>query len=190
MMSFDAIAVKPSISAWSLRQAAKAINGSKKSVRLMKAKPYCHGHGMVVVVVLLHLEPKLSRLSTRPYRCPSWPQLSSIPSWISGNEFCLFDVSHGSCHGMPYAKAIPAALAGPITLVIGSILGGLLTTQIAGDPAMLAGIMGFGTSALLFMVAEEILLEAHEDGEHVWWVDVQLYTGFYWGFMSTKFVPA
>jgi len=95
-----------------------------------------------------------------------------------------------ACHGMPYAKAIPAALAGPITLVIGSILGGLLTTQIAGDPATLAGIMGFGTSALLFMVAEELLLEAHEDGEHVWWVDVQLYTGFYWGFMSTKFLPA
>merc|ERR1712238_96096 len=67
-----------------------------------------------------------------------------------------------ACHGMPYAKAIPAVLA---------------------------GIMGFGTSALLFMVAEELLLEAHEDGEHVWWVDVQLYTGFYWGFMSTKFFP-
>jgi len=94
-----------------------------------------------------------------------------------------------ACHGMPYSKAIPAALAGPITLVIGAVLGGLLTTQIAGDPAMLAGIMGFGTSALLFMVAEELLLEAHEDGEHVWWVDVQLYTGFYWGFMSTKFLP-
>jgi len=94
-----------------------------------------------------------------------------------------------ACHGMPYSKAIPAALAGPITLVIGAMLGGLLTTQIAGDPAMLAGIMGFGTSALLFMVAEELLLEAHEDGEHVWWVDVQLYTGFYWGFMSTKFLP-
>ena len=46
--------------------------------------------------------------------------------------------------------------------------GGLLTTQIASDPAMLAGIMGFGTSALLLMVAEELLLETHEDDEHVW----------------------
>mmetsp|Transcript_11449 Transcript_11449/g.11162 ORF Transcript_11449/g.11162 Transcript_11449/m.11162 type:complete len:132 (-) Transcript_11449:483-878(-) len=111
MMSFDAIAVKPSISAWSLRQAAKAINGSKKSVRLMKAKPYCHGHGMVVVVVLLHLEPKLSRLSTRPYRCPSWPQLSSIPSWISGNEFCLFDVSNGLSRDA-VCKSHPGRLGG------------------------------------------------------------------------------
>lgn len=95
-----------------------------------------------------------------------------------------------ACHGMPYSKAIPAALAGPITLVLGALVGGLVTTQIEGNPAMLAGIMGFGTSALLFMVAEELLLEAHEDGDdHVWWVDMQLYTGFYWGFMSTKFLP-
>lgn len=94
-----------------------------------------------------------------------------------------------ACHGMPYTKAIPAALAGPIALMLGAVLGGLLTTLVEGDPALLAGLMGFGTSALLYMVAEELLLEAHEDGEHVWWVDVQLYTGFYWGFMSTKFLP-
>jgi len=57
------------------------------------------------------------------------------------------------------------------------------------DLIMFADIKGFGTSALLFMVAEELLLEAPEDGEHIWWVNVQLYTGFYWGFMSTKFLP-
>jgi len=96
-----------------------------------------------------------------------------------------------ACHGMPYSKSIPAAPAGPIVLVVGAVVGGLVTTVVEGDPALMAGIMGFGTSALLFMVAEELLLEAHEDGgEHVWWVDVQLYTGFYWGFMSTKFLPA
>lgn len=41
------------------------------------------------------------------------------------------------------------------------------------------------------MVAEELLLEAHEKagGEHVWWVDLQLYVGFYWGIVSTKFLP-
>lgn len=94
-----------------------------------------------------------------------------------------------ACHGMPYSKSIPAALAGPIFLVVGAVIGGVVTTFVEGDPALMAGIMGFGTSALLFMVAEELLLEAHEDGEHVWWVDVQLYTGFYWGFMSTKFLP-
>ncbi|OEU12896.1 hypothetical protein FRACYDRAFT_244169 [Fragilariopsis cylindrus CCMP1102] len=94
-----------------------------------------------------------------------------------------------ACHGMPYSKSIPAALAGPLFLIMGSLLGDVLANQVADDPSMLAAIMGFGTSALLFMVAEELLLEAHEDGEHTWWVDVQLYTGFYWGFMATKFTP-
>jgi zinc transporter ZupT len=82
-----------------------------------------------------------------------------------------------ACHGMPYQKSIPAALAGPIVLIIGSLLGDILANQVVDNPSMMAGIIGFGTSALLFMVAEELLLEAHEDGEHIWWVDVQLYTG-------------
>jgi zinc transporter ZupT len=95
-----------------------------------------------------------------------------------------------ACHGMPYSKSIPAAIAGPLFLIIGALVGDTIADFVGGEPALLAAAMGFGTSALLFMVAEELLLEAHEDGgEHVWWVDVQLYTGFYWGFMSTKFIP-
>lgn len=95
-----------------------------------------------------------------------------------------------ACYGMPWQQSMPASLAGPLTLVLGTVLGNLLSIVVEGNPSLLAGIMGFGTSALLFMVAEELLLEAHEDGGHVWWVDVQLYTGFYWGFLSTKFLPA
>ena len=96
-----------------------------------------------------------------------------------------------ACHGMPYSKSIPAALTGPLVLLFGALVGGLVTGIIEDDPALMAGIMGFGTSALLFMVAEELLLKTHEDGAcHVWWVDLQLYTGFYWGFMSTKFLPS
>jgi hypothetical protein len=44
-------------------------------------------------------------------------------------------------------------------------------------------LLSFGTYALLYMVADELLLEAHDDDdddEHdVWWVDLQLYVGFY-----------
>jgi len=93
-----------------------------------------------------------------------------------------------ACHGMPYSQSIFAALAGPISLVGGTVIGSLVTLIINGHPSLFAGIMGFGVSALLFMVAEELLLEAHENGRHVWWVDIQLYTGFYFGFMSTKFL--
>jgi len=93
-----------------------------------------------------------------------------------------------ACHGMPYSQSIFAALAGPISLVGGTVIGSLVMLIINGHPSLFAGIMGFGVSALLFMVAEELLLEAHENGRHVWWVDIKLYTGFYFGFMSSQFL--
>lgn len=90
-------------------------------------------------------------------------------------------------HGMPLRRSIPAAIVGPVTLIVGASCGGLLSGALQAQPALFAGMMGFGTSALLFMVAEELLLEAHEDGgHHIWWVDLQLYVGFYASFMSTK----
>lgn len=34
-------------------------------------------------------------------------------------------------------------------------------------------------AALLYMVAEELLVSAHEEGEeHVWWIDLQVFVGF------------
>jgi hypothetical protein len=57
------------------------------------------------------------------------------------------------------------------------------------NSVLLIGLMSFGTSALLFMVAEELLLEAHEEGDHVWWVDLQLYVGFFASLIVGKFMP-
>jgi zinc transporter, ZIP family len=92
-------------------------------------------------------------------------------------------------HGMDASKSVPAALAGPIMIVIGATCGGLLSGALHSNPPLFAAMMGFGTSALLFMVAEELLLEAHEDGNaHIWWVDLQLYVGFYVSFMSSKLI--
>jgi hypothetical protein len=65
------------------------------------------------------------------------------------------------------------------TVVIAAGLGGALAQTLSHSPVTMVGMFSFGTSALLFMVAEELLLDAHEDGEHVWWVDLQLYTGFF-----------
>jgi zinc transporter ZupT len=74
-------------------------------------------------------------------------------------------------------------------LMAGAVLGGLLSGVLQHEPAVSAGLMGFGTSALLFMVAEELLLEAHEEGgDHIWWVDLQLYTGFYVRYVSGSIV--
>jgi zinc transporter ZupT len=82
-----------------------------------------------------------------------------------------------------------AASLAPAGIIAGSISGGGLAPLLANDPVLLAGVLGFGTSTILFMVAEELLLQAHEDGsEHVWWVDLQLYTGFFASVMIEKFI--
>jgi len=80
-------------------------------------------------------------------------------------------------HGM---KTITASLSGPVAILFGCFCGSMLADALSTNPIYTDFLLSFGTSALLFMVAEELLLEAHEDEhEHVWWVDLQLYTGFY-----------
>ena len=93
-------------------------------------------------------------------------------------------------HGRPLSESLPAAALGPSVLLFGAFAGGVLATSLADSPVLLAGLLGFGTSALLFMVAEELLLEAHEEGEHIWWSDLQLYTGFFASILADKFVLA
>lgn len=84
-----------------------------------------------------------------------------------------------SCPAASNIKLLGTTLA-PTSLLLGSVVGGGLAPAMAESPALLAGLLGFGTSATLFMVAEELLLQAHEDGaDHIWWVDAQLYLGFY-----------
>mmetsp|Transcript_28507 Transcript_28507/g.63417 ORF Transcript_28507/g.63417 Transcript_28507/m.63417 type:complete len:362 (+) Transcript_28507:38-1123(+) len=93
-------------------------------------------------------------------------------------------------HGHSAKKAIPAAFLGPLAIVGGAAIGGFMAYQLGHDPVLLVGMLSFGTSALLFMVAEELLLEAHEGGgEHLWWVDLQLYTGFFASVVAGKFAP-
>ena len=54
-------------------------------------------------------------------------------------------------------------------------------------------IISFGIAALLFLVTEELLLEAHEaqehsaHEEHIWWVDGMFFVGFYLSFLLEKF---
>lgn len=88
---------------------------------------------------------------------------------------------------VPQVVRAVAALVGPIGTITGSVLGGILAPSLS--PAGLACLLGFGTSTILFMVAEELLLGAHEEGEeHIWWVDFQLYTGFFASVMVEKLV--
>ncbi len=60
---------------------------------------------------------------------------------------------------------VPTALAA-VTLLGGAALGlGLLAHAPEG---LLAGVLAFGSAALLFLVTEELLVEAHRAGESTW----------------------
>ena len=72
-------------------------------------------------------------------------------------------------------------------VVLAAGLGGMMADTLSHSPIAFIGMISFGSSALLFMVAEELLLDAHESGEHVWWVDLQLYTGFFASIIAGKF---
>ena len=73
---------------------------------------------------------------------------------------------------------------------MGAAIGGMLASMLLDHHALFTGLLSFGASALLYMVAEELLLEAHEDDgdHHVWWVDLQLYVGFWASVMLGKVV--
>jgi ZIP family zinc transporter len=60
---------------------------------------------------------------------------------------------------------VPVGLA-LVTLVGGAILGS--TVLASASEAVLATVLAFGSAALLFLVTEELLVEAHEVGETPW----------------------
>ena len=91
--------------------------------------------------------------------------------------------------GHPSTLSVPAAFLGPAFIVTGACIGSLISSVLSHNRTSMIGMLSFGVSALLFMVAEELLLHAHENGRHVWWVDVQLYVGFFVSILLAKLLP-
>lgn len=61
----------------------------------------------------------------------------------------------------------------------------------APGTALNTGIVSFGVAAFLYLVTEELLIEAHETTEesgegHVWWVDAMFFFGFLLAFVLQK----
>jgi predicted MFS family arabinose efflux permease len=82
-----------------------------------------------------------------------------------------------------------SSLLNIFAVALGAMVGGVVADALSHNPVSLIGLMSFGTSVLLFMVAEELPLEAHKEGDHVWWVDLQLHVGFFASLMVGKFMP-
>lgn len=80
----------------------------------------------------------------------------------------------------------------PFLLVTGASLGGALATVTLDYPAVFVGFIAFSIVALLFLVTQELLIEAHEnsDGVEVWWINVWLFIGVLIVLMIEKVDPA
>ena len=80
----------------------------------------------------------------------------------------------------------------PLSLWLGGFIGATTAAAVARAPAMHVALISFGIAALLFLVTEELLLEAHEaqehsaHEEHIWWVDMFFFLGFLLSFLMDK----
>ena len=77
------------------------------------------------------------------------------------------------------SKKLFAVLLGPSVLVAGSVAGSVLASTLQSSITAHLGLLSFGAAALLYLVTEELLLEAHESTDgHVWYVDLCFFVGF------------
>ena len=90
------------------------------------------------------------------------------------------------------AVRLLAILLPPILLLLGGVCGGGIASLLASSPPLHTGLLAFGVAALLYLVTEELLLEAHaaQPEEHIWWVDAMFFTGFYLSLLLEKFSRA
>ena len=77
----------------------------------------------------------------------------------------------------------------PVVLIAGGMAGAAAASALEDNPAMHTGLISFGIAALLYLVTEELLLEAHSsmpNEEHVWWIDLMFFIGFLTSFLLEK----
>lgn len=81
---------------------------------------------------------------------------------------------------LPAKKAVPLALLPPVLLVSAGTIGAAIGDVVKSSPPVFYAFMSFGTVALLFLVVEELLIEAHEnqDGKGLWYINQCVFLGF------------
>ena len=100
--------------------------------------------------------------------------------------------------GLTYASALTkqplcwrlvGILVPPVLLILGGVTGDALGALVSDYPPLHTGLLSFGVAALLYLVTEELLLEAHSSvtEEHIWWVDAMFFLGFYLSFLLEKY---
>jgi zinc transporter ZupT len=75
------------------------------------------------------------------------------------------------------AKIISLNLALPFVILIAGLIGATVLHQVSGDGEI--AVTAFGCAGLLYLVTEELMIEAHEEEEsNRWFVTVMFFIGF------------
>jgi len=81
-------------------------------------------------------------------------------------EMCFVGVAYGSSfRGVSCQKSVSLLVAAPLTLYGGTILGFITSSIVVSSPLLYTALISFGSSALLYLVCEDLLIEAHNAGE-------------------------
>ena len=72
----------------------------------------------------------------------------------------------------PMGRRVFALVLAPAVLIVGGLGGAVMASSLSEYPFLKTGLLAFGVAALLYLVTEDLLLEAHEAelGDHVWCV--------------------
>jgi len=85
-------------------------------------------------------------------------------------------------------KFLGLVLSPPAMLCLGSFIGAELANSVTEYPAVFVGFIAFAIVALLFLVTQELLIEAFEntDSEGLWYVNIWLFIGIFIVLISEK----
>jgi len=78
-------------------------------------------------------------------------------------------------------KHILVIIFGPLILAVAGAVGSAAGVAVEHIPSLYLGFVSFAVVALLFLVTQELLIEAHEntEGKEIWWINVWMFLGIF-----------
>lgn len=96
-------------------------------------------------------------------------------------EMCFLGMATSTClakHRVRTHSHVLITVVLPLFIMLGGVMGGFVLSYLSGPPFV--GVVSFGVAALLWLVTEELMIEAHADKE----ADTTAVTlMFFWGFI-------
>lgn len=94
---------------------------------------------------------------------------------------CAYASRLKRCTGSSFTARILALYLPPIVMLLAAGLGATVASATIHIPAIFISFVAFGTVALLSLVCNELLIEAHEAHaeDEKWWISIQIFAGIY-----------